>query len=98
MRRKRSAGNTRFRPGTTGLCEAQLWNFIGSPGIFHDDDALQAHWVAAESLEAALRYMPSCARVKKAFAQGWSGHEMAVGPARRAGNRKPPRIRPNATR
>ena len=56
-RKKRSAGNTRFRPGTTGACEAQLWTFIGSPGILHDDNDPQVHWVAAESLEAALRYM-----------------------------------------
>ena len=57
-RSKRSAGNTRFRPGTTGVCEAQLWRFIGPREILHDDDAPQmVHWVAAESLEAALRYM-----------------------------------------
>ena len=54
--KKRSANNTRFRPGTTGECEAQLWTFTGSRGTLHDDD-LQVHWVAAESLEAALRYM-----------------------------------------
>jgi hypothetical protein len=34
-----------------------LWTFIGSPGILHDDNDPQVHWVAAESLEAALRYM-----------------------------------------
>jgi hypothetical protein len=56
-RRKRSAGKTRFRPGTTGACEAQLWTFIGSPAILNDDNAPPVHWVAAESLEAALRYM-----------------------------------------
>jgi hypothetical protein len=54
-RRKRSAGNTRFRPGRTGACEAQLWHFIGPPGILHDDHG--PHWVAAESLDAALEYM-----------------------------------------
>ena len=54
--KKRSANNTRFRPGTTGECEAQLWNFTGSRGPLHDDD-IPVHWVAAESLEAALRYM-----------------------------------------
>ena len=56
-RRKRSAVNTRFRPGTTGACEAQLWVFTGSPGILNDDSAPQVHWVAAESLDKALRYM-----------------------------------------
>ncbi len=55
--KKRSANNTRFRPGTTGECEAQLWTFTASPGILNDDDGPQVHWVAAESLEAALRYM-----------------------------------------
>jgi len=56
-RRKRSAGNTRFRPGTTGACEAQLWNFTCPPGFLADDNAPEVHWVAAESLDAALRYM-----------------------------------------
>jgi len=55
--KKRSANNTRFCPGATGECEAQLWIFTGSPGILHDDDGPQVHWVAAESLDAALRYM-----------------------------------------
>jgi hypothetical protein len=56
-RKKRSANNTRFRPGTTGECEAQLWSFIGSPGSLHEDEGAPVHWVAAESLDAALRYM-----------------------------------------
>ena len=58
--KKRSARNqnkTRFQPGTTGLCEAQLWIFTGPPGILNDDNAPQVHWVAAESLEAALSYL-----------------------------------------
>ena len=56
-RKKQSATNTRFRPGTTGECEAQLWTFIGSPGVLPDENAPRMHWVAAESLEAALRHM-----------------------------------------
>jgi hypothetical protein len=55
--RKRSATNNRFHPGTTGECEAQLWVFTGSPAILTDENAPPVHWVAAESLEAALRYM-----------------------------------------
>jgi hypothetical protein len=55
--KKRSANHTRFRPGATGECEAQLWTFTASPGILNDDDGPQVHWVAAESLDAALRYM-----------------------------------------
>ena len=46
----------RFRPGATGACEAQLWHFTG-PRILNDDHAPEAHWVAAESLDAALRCM-----------------------------------------
>lgn len=56
-RKKRPAKNTRFRPGSTGECEAQLWSFTGPPGILHDGDAPEVQWVAAESLDAALRYM-----------------------------------------
>ena len=57
MQKKRSAENARFRPGTTGACEAQLWIFVGSQRILNDDHAPAVHWVAAESLDAALRYM-----------------------------------------
>ena len=57
MQKKRSANNARFRPGSTGVCEAQLWTFVGSPAILSDDNPPQVHWVAAESLDAALRYM-----------------------------------------
>ena len=56
-KKKRPAETTRFRPGATGACEAQLWRFTDSSGILNDDSAPEIHWVAAESLEAALRYM-----------------------------------------
>ena len=56
-RKKRPAEATRFRPGATGECEAQLWRFKGPSGILNDESAPQVHWVAAESLEAALCYM-----------------------------------------
>ena len=56
MPKKTSANNARFRPGSTGVCEAQLWIFVGSNGIL-SDNVPQARWVAAESLDAALRYM-----------------------------------------
>ena len=54
---KRSSVKTRFRPGTTGACEAQLWTFAGPPEILKDDHAPDVHWVAAESLDAALLYL-----------------------------------------
>jgi hypothetical protein len=56
-RKKRSATNTRFRPGTSGQCEAQLWTFMGSPEIVKAGHVSQIHWVAAESLDAALLYL-----------------------------------------
>ena len=57
MQKKRSAKDARFRPGTRGVCEAQLWEFTSAQRILNDDNAPAAHWVAAESLDAALRYM-----------------------------------------
>jgi hypothetical protein len=57
MQKKKPANNARFRPGSTGACEAQLWNFVGPPQMLPDDHAPAVHWVAAESLDAALRYM-----------------------------------------
>ena len=57
-KKKRSAENkNRFRPGSTGECEAQLWRFASPSGVFNDGNDPEMHWVAAESLEAALRYM-----------------------------------------
>jgi hypothetical protein len=55
--KKKRPKNTRFRPGSTGACEAQLWSFTGPPGSLANENALRTHWIAAESLEAALRYM-----------------------------------------
>ena len=56
-RKKRSSTNTAFRPGTSGECEAQLWLFIGPQGILQDDHVPEIHWVAADSLDAALAYL-----------------------------------------
>jgi len=57
MQKKRSAKDARFRPGTTGVCEAQLWTFVGPQRMLNDNNAPEVRWVAAESLDAALRYM-----------------------------------------
>jgi hypothetical protein len=54
--KKSSSAKTRFRPGTTGACEAQLWKFVGPPGL-EDDHAPEVHRVAADSLDAALLYL-----------------------------------------
>ncbi|SPF51766.1 hypothetical protein SBA4_4700002 [Candidatus Sulfopaludibacter sp. SbA4] len=39
-----------------GACEAHLWSLVGLRRIFNNDNAREVHWVAAESLDAALRY------------------------------------------
>jgi hypothetical protein len=57
MRKKRPAETNRFRPGTTGGCESQLWRFTRPPQVLADDSAPQVYRVAAESLEAALKQM-----------------------------------------
>jgi hypothetical protein len=54
---KSSAKKTRFRPGSTGVCEAQLWTFTGPVGVSSDGPAREVYWVAAESLDEALRYL-----------------------------------------
>ena len=56
-RKKKTSTNTQFRPGTSGECEAELWTFTGPPGTVKDDQMPEIHWVAAESLDAALRYL-----------------------------------------
>jgi hypothetical protein len=54
---KRSAKKTRFRPGSTGVCEAQLWTFTGPAKVFPDDHAPEVDRGGAESLDEALRYL-----------------------------------------
>jgi hypothetical protein len=54
---KTSAKKARFRPGSTGVCEAQLWTFTGPPKVSSDDHAAEVYRVAAESLDEALRYL-----------------------------------------
>jgi hypothetical protein len=55
--KKPSANNSRFRPGSGGACEAQLWIFTGPQAISEDDHTPEAVRVAAESLDAALQYV-----------------------------------------
>ncbi len=43
--------------GLTRRTEAELWSFVSSPGILDGDIAPKIHWVAAESLDAALFYL-----------------------------------------
>jgi hypothetical protein len=34
-----------------------LWRLTGPPGYLNDDSPPEIQWIAAESLDAALRYM-----------------------------------------
>jgi hypothetical protein len=43
MQKKRSATNARFRPGTTGACESQLWIFVGPQRMLKDNAAPEVH-------------------------------------------------------
>jgi hypothetical protein len=56
-RKKGLSINKGFRSGRSGACEAQLWKFTGPPGVVEDDAMAEVHWVAAESLDAALLYL-----------------------------------------
>ena len=56
-RKKGPSVNKGFRPGRSRACEAQLWKFTGPPGVVEDDAGAEIHWVAAESLDAALLYL-----------------------------------------
>ena len=55
--KKRSENNSRFRQGSGGACEAQLWTFTGPRKISEEDNTPEAVWVAAESLDAALQHV-----------------------------------------
>jgi hypothetical protein len=43
--------------GLSRRTEAQLWTFTGPAKILHEDQSQEVHWVAAESLDAALQYL-----------------------------------------
>ena len=51
-----SPPGTNFRPGRSGMCEAQLWTFTG-PSKFIEDQEIPVVRVAAGSLEQALKFM-----------------------------------------
>jgi hypothetical protein len=53
IRPKKRAG---LRPGTTGFCEAQLWKFVG-PTLLPEEEETPVEWIAAESLDQALKFM-----------------------------------------
>lgn len=56
-KKKQSEQNSRFRPGSGGACEAQLWSFIGPQRVSGEENIPETVRVAAESLDAALQYV-----------------------------------------
>jgi hypothetical protein len=56
---KSAVKQARFRPGSTGACEAQLWIFSGQPDVLNQGNVPDVHWVAAESLDAAPKQLYS---------------------------------------
>jgi len=48
-----------FRPGSRGVCEAQLWKFTAPESHYNVNEPLESHLVAAESLDEALKYIQS---------------------------------------
>jgi hypothetical protein len=51
---KKTAG---FRPGKSGVCEAQLWEFSGPSKFLPEDQEIALKRVAAASLDDALRFV-----------------------------------------
>jgi len=54
---KAKHGNGSFRPGSRGVCEAQLWRFSGPRNPLDRDEEPESHMVAAESIHEALKYI-----------------------------------------
>jgi|HubBroStandDraft_4_1064222.scaffolds.fasta_scaffold2210988_1 hypothetical protein len=48
---------TGFRPGKSGVCEAQLWEFTGPSKFLPEDEEIPVERVAAGSLDDALKFM-----------------------------------------
>ena len=55
--KKRPAKSSRFRQGSAGACEAQLWSFTGPQKTSEEDNKQETVWIAAESLDEALQYV-----------------------------------------
>ena len=49
--------NAAFRPGKSGACEAQLWEFSAPSISFDETEQLVIERVAAGSLDEALQYL-----------------------------------------
>ena len=70
QKKKRSAKNSRFRPGSGGACEAQLWSFTGPQRAPDEENIPEAVWVAAESLDAALGMCGNVTRISSSLPPG----------------------------
>lgn len=46
-----------FRPGSGGVCEAQLWKFTAPENRYNVNEPPKTHLVAAKSIDEALKYI-----------------------------------------
>jgi hypothetical protein len=58
-KKKKAERRPAFRPGSRGVCEAQLWKFTAPESRHNVNEPLVSHLVAAESLDEALKYIQS---------------------------------------
>ena len=61
---KRSARNIRFRPGSTGVCEAQLWIFTGPRKVSSDDCAREVYFPLSDGSRTVLAVKGSLRRAQ----------------------------------
>jgi len=52
-----AAPKSAFRPGSRGVCEAQLWKFTEPQDRFNPEKEPETELIAALSLDQALNYM-----------------------------------------
>ena len=55
--KKKAERRSAFRPGSRGVCEAQLWKFTAPESHHNVNEPPESHLVAAESLDEALKYI-----------------------------------------
>jgi hypothetical protein len=55
--RKNTEASAAFRPGSGGVCEAQLWKFSAPENPYNREEEPESELVAAESIHEALKYV-----------------------------------------
>jgi hypothetical protein len=55
--KKKAERGPAFRPGSGGVCEAQLWKFTAPESHYNVNEPPESHLVAAQSIDEALKYI-----------------------------------------